>query len=274
MNVNFSRLNKLITHPSLLAPTVFIGIGASKTFGDYQKSPSHQKKQTLAKDVAILTGSVLGFALMNPLTSKLCTKSFLPLSNKFLHSMEYVLKQSVSAVLNTFMGVTGAVCANTLMQKYVLNKKFFCPPPVNIDENPDFQKANNTFKNFITITPNVATKAANRMLTNISDIPAMKVFSAPMIALTGFSIANTEGLRNKVKRTTNEILANSLIPTFFVSVTSLLVGNKKNIIKIPALLASLGLGSLTGMIVADKSQKSIERKIDSINFKKLPLKFS
>lgn len=274
MHANLSRINKLITHPSILAPTVFIGIGASKTFWDYQKAPAFEKKQVFAKDVAILAGSVLGFAFMNPLTSKLCKTHFVPLSNKFLHHFEYVMKQSTSAVLNTFMGVMGAVSANALMQKYVLNKRFFCPPPVNIEDNTDFKKANNTFKNFITITPNVATKAANRMLTNISDIPSMKVFSAPMIALTGFSVANTDGLRNKLKRTTNEILANSLIPTVFVSVTSLLVGNKKNIIKIPALVASLGLGSFTGMFVADRSQKTIESKIDSINFKKLPLKFS
>jgi len=272
MHININRFNKLINHPSLLAPTVFISIGAGKMLLDYQKSEPQKKKQVLAKDAAILTGSVLGFALMNPLTSRLCSKYLLNIQNKIVNNTEFVLKQSISAVLNTFAGVVGAVYSNALMEKYVLNKKYFCPPPINSEVNPDVQKANNTFKKFLSISPNVATKAANRFVSNISDIPSMRVFSAPMIALTGFSVANTEGYHNKLKRTTNEIIANSLIPTAFVSIVSLFVNNKKNLIKIPSLLSALALGSFVGSLVAEKSQKLIGQKIDSIDLKYLALK--
>ena len=272
MHITAKHINKLITNPAILEPTVFIGIGAGKMALDYQKAQENQKRKVLVKDAAILAGSVAGFALMNPLTSLLCKKYLIGVQNNIVKNTEFVLKQSISAVLNTFSGVFGAVCANELMHKYVLNKEFFCPPPVWNEDNIETEKAKSIFKNFVTITPNVATKAANRVVSNISDIPSMRIFSAPMIALTGFSVANTDGHRNKLKKTTNEIIANSLIPTMCVSIVSLFVNNKKNIIKIPVLIAALALGSYTGMFVADKAKQGIDKTIDSLDLSRLALK--
>lgn len=269
MNIKLSHISKYITHPAVLAPTVYIGIGASKMLLDYQKAEPHEKRKTLVKDVAILAGSVLGFALMSPITSLFSKKELF--SNKLIKDTSYVIKQSLAATLNTLAGVTGAVYANELMKKFVLNKSYFCPPPVWNEDNPETQKAKNIFKSFSSITQHSATKTANRVVTNLSDIPSMSVLSAPMIALTGFSVANTEGSHNKLKKTTKEILANTLIPTIFVSITSLFVGNKKNIIKIPAIIGALILGSHIGMVTAEKTQHAVGKKIDSMNLKYLTL---
>lgn len=270
MNIKPNYIHKFITHPAVLAPTVYVGIGASKMFLDYQKAKPHEKKKTLARDAAILAGSVIGFALMNPLTSLFSKKELF--SNKIIKDTTYVIKQTLAATLNTFAGITGAVYANELMKKYILNKSYFCPPPVWNEDNIETQKAKSIFKNFSTITQHSATQTANRVVTNLSDIPSMSVLSAPMIALTGFSVANTEGYHNKLKKTTKEILANTLIPTIFVSITSLFVGNKKNIIKIPSIITALILGSHVGMITAEKTQSAVGKKIDSMNLEYITLK--
>lgn len=270
MNIKPNHISKFITHPAVLAPTVYIGIGAGKMLLDYQKAEPHEKKKTLAKDAAILAGSVIGFTLMNPITSLLAKKEVF--SNKIIKDTSYVIKQTIGATLNTFAGVAGAVYANELMKKYVLNKSYFCPPPIWNEDNPETQKAKSIFKNFSTIKQHAATQTANRVVTNLSDIPSMSILSAPMIALTGFSIANTEGYHNKLKKTTKEILANTLIPTIFVSITSLFVSNKKNIIKIPSIIGALILGSHIGMVTAEKTQKAVGKKIDAMNLKYITLK--
>ena len=267
MKINTKHINKLISNPSILAPTTFIGIGAGKMVFDYQKAKPYEKKRTLIKDAAILAGSVGGFALMNPLTSLFCKKAIFNNQNKIIKDTSYVFKQTLAATLNTFSGVLGAVLANEFIHKYVLNQPYFIPPPSALEETPEKEKTKKVFANFITLTPNVATKAANRFVSNISDLPSMKVLSSPMIALTGFSVANTQGYHNKIKKTTNEILANTLIPTAVISATALFVNNKKSIIKYPALLSALGIGSLIGAYTANKSQQAIEKTIDKINLK-------
>ena len=52
-----------------------------------------------------------------------------------------------------------------------------------------------------------------------------------------------------------------------ISATALFVNNKKGIIKYPALLSALGIGSLIGAYTANKSQQAIEKTIDKINLK-------
>jgi len=270
MRINTKQVAKYITHPRILAPTLLIAVGAGKMLKDCNSAKPYEKKQIIIKDSAILAGSVAGFALMNPVTSLFCRKEVF--INQVIKNTSYVIKQSLAATLNTFAGVVGAVFANEFVKKHVLNKVYFCPPPVWLEDSPEKQKVNDIFKNFNMFPSNVATKTANRVVGNISDIPSMRVLSSPMIALTGFSVANTDGYHNKLKKTTKELMANALIPTAFVSVASLLVANKRNIIKIPALLSALVLGSYVGMVTAEKSQRVIGEKIDSIDLNRLKLK--
>ena len=92
----------------------------------------------------------------------------------------------------------------------------------------------------------------------------MKMLSSPMIALTGFSVANTEGYDNKIKKTCYELLANTMIPTIFATTASMCVEQKKAIIKYPTLLASLILGAQIGQKTADCLQEKMNEKIDKI----------
>ena len=104
-------------------------------------------------------------------------------------------------------------------------------------------------------------------------LPGMSVFTAvPMIALTGMSVAKLDGYNNKIKRTSKELIANSLIPSLLVAGVSLAVENKKNYIKYPALLAALIGGAYAGREVADLYQDKLDETIDSIDFQNIDFK--
>lgn len=136
----------------------------------------------------------------------------------------------------------------------------------NVKEKGYFSSSN-VFNKFDYSGKDVAKKAANRVVSTVSDIPEMKMLSSPMIALTGFSVANTDGYNNKIKKTSYELLANTMIPTLFVTAVSVIVENKRALIKYPSLLTSLLVGAFCGKKVADNLQESMNKKIDYLCMK-------
>lgn len=136
-----------------------------------------------------------------------------------------------------------------------------------VPKEKGYFSSSNVFNKFDYSGKDVAKKAANRVVSTVSDIPEMKILSSPMIALTGFSVANTEGYSNKIKKTSYELLANTMIPTLFVTAVSLVVENKKALIKYPSLISSLLIGAFCGKKVADNLQEAMNKKIDYICMK-------
>lgn len=271
--MNIRQITSALTKPRIIAPTVFMAVATGKTMLDYEKAKPEKKRRILAKDSAMLFGSLAGFMLMNPLTRRLCKN---PNINKsVINSTQYILTQTVSAVLNTLAGITGAVCANELVHKYVLNRPAFTPDvkPENKTNTPASSGAplfvqSNVFKNF-----NYVNQSAQYTAGALLSLPSVSNFTtAPLIALTGMSVANTNGYNNKIKRTAKELIANSLIPTVLVSTVSLMVNNKKGVIKYPALLGALATGSFAGNMLAKRYQEKLYETIDSIDFQNINFK--
>lgn len=290
--MNIKRIATALTRPRVLAPTVFLAVGTGKTMLDYEKAKPEKKSRILAKDSAMLLGSLAGFLLMNPISRKICKSS--EVHKTYLKSMQYVLTQSIAGVLNTFGGIAGAVCGNEFVHKYVLNKPYFINNTASdkakskkakskqeaqkeaveneekqkLVQNIAFLKESNVFKNF-----NYVNKTAVNTASAMLSLPGMSVFTAvPMIALTGMSVAKLDGYNNKIKRTSKELIANSLIPSLLVAGVSLAVENKKNYIKYPALLAALIGGAYAGREVADLYQDKLDETIDSIDFQNIDFK--
>jgi hypothetical protein len=217
--------------------------------------------------------------------------------------IERVVKEAIAGTLNMFAGVVGAVYANEFMHKYILNKPPFTiekqePPEIKerikkplSDELNEKQESDgslskktassvdnyalldknkkNVFKNFRYDYSNVAKVTANRVFSTVSDLPDMKVLTKSSMALTGFSVANVEGYHNKLKKTTYELLANTFIPTLFVSIASIFVENKKSSIKLPILLSTIIAGIYTGSKVANKLKNTVNERIDKIDMKRI-----
>lgn len=267
--MNIKHVTSVLTRPRILAPTVFLAVGTGKTLLDYEKAKPQRKKRIMAKDSAILAGSLAGFLLINPFTRMLCQNP--NIKKAMLKNTHYVITQSIAGVLNTFAGIAGAVCANELVHKYVLNKKYFQLPKkpdskVESNQNKFFLESN-VFKNF-----NYVNKTAAQTAGAVLSLPNMSHFTAPMIALTGMSVAKTDGYNNKIKRTAKELIANSLIPTFVVSAASLLVNNQKNYVKYPVLTGALAAGSYAGTKLAEQYQDKLDETIDSIDFQNINFK--
>ena len=285
--MNIKRIATALTRPRVLAPTVFLAVGTGKTMLDYEKAKPEKKSRILAKDSAMLLGSLAGFLSMNPISRKICKSS--EVHKTYLKSMQYVLTQSIAGVLNTFGGIAGAVAGNEFVHRFVLNKPYFsniAPSDKSKSKNDEkkealeneekqklvqniaFLKESNVFKNF-----NYVNKTAVNTASAMLSLPGMSVFTAvPMIALTGMSVAKLDGYNNKIKRTSKELIANSLIPSLLVAGVSLAVENKKNYIKYPALLAALIGGAYAGREVADLYQDKLDETIDSIDFQNIDFK--
>lgn len=265
MKISPKQISTALTSPRILTPAVFLGIGAAKTFKDYQNEPAENKKQILIKDTSVLAGASAGCALSAIIFNKFFNYELFNTNKKVLKNIEYILKQTCSSVLTSLLGVSCAILLHEPVEKFIikkLKKNIIIEKP---KENfPITNKQNEVFKDFIAATPQNTIKTAGKVITNISDLPSMRVFSAPMVALTSFSVANTSGYDNKVKKTTKEILANTLIPTIFVSATAIFANKQKSFIKYPSLLLSLAAGTITGNYIADKTEKHINKTVDII----------
>ena len=272
--MNVRKVTNFLSKPSILAPTVFLAVGTGKTFLDYEKAKPEKKRRTLIKDAAILSGAAAGFMLLNPLSRKICKNN--PINNSLIKNTKYILSQSCAAVINTLAGILGAVFANKLVYKFVLNKPYFNTPTEKDTIKPN--NVNDIFYNlFFTESGvfnkfNYINKPAKQTAGAILSLPNMSYFSAPLVALTGMSIAKEEGYNKQMKLTAKELIANCLVPTFLVSTISILVFNKKNYIKYPALLAGLIAGSYAGNKLAEKYQDKLYETIDSVHFKSINFK--
>ena len=103
--------------------------------------------------------------------------------------------------------------------------------------------------------------ANNAFSAIIRDIPALKLLDRPLVAMAGFDIIDAKTFEEKFKRTTQELLANTLIPTFCLSFASSLTKSLKNTVKIPIMLGSAVFGAWVGGHYGKKLQKKLDENI-------------
>ncbi|MBS4761037.1 MAG: hypothetical protein KHX03_10110 [Clostridium sp.] len=195
-----------------------------------------------------------------------------------LKTAEDITKDCISGCLNTFAGFLGAIYSAAVMKKFVLSKPYFNPPKSknsgNDNENETktqgyFQNSV-VFKNFNTNSDTL--KTVKHLTTTVLGMPEMRVFDVPMMAISGFAVADTKGYHNKFKKTTYTLIAYTLIPTFFYSLVSSFVKNAKGVYKYPLLFASLVGGGYAGKAVGDSLKEKIDKKIDGIDMKYIAIK--
>lgn len=267
-NMNIKQVSKAITSPRILAPTVFLAVSTCKTLQDYEKAKPRKKKTVLVKDTAMLSGSLLGFIATNPLAKALCRKNHF---NKIvLKQTEYIARQTIGALVVTLGGILGAIWANSLAHKFILNRPYF-KKQEEVEEQSEKNKIlfeSNVFQNF-----NYVNDEFKKTAFTVLSLPNMSLLTtAPMLALTGMSVAKTEGYNNKIKRTAKELIANSLVPTVMISGVSLAVDNQKWYVKYPALFGALSVGSYAGKKVSEKYHDKWDDAIDAIDFQHIDIK--
>ena len=89
-------------------------------------------------------------------------------------------------------------------------------------------------------------------------MPEMKVFTNTMIGLQSLSITEEKTFKDKLRRTTSSLLKGTLVPMFFLSLTSNITKGMKSIYRVPIVFTSLVAGTMI-------TNKKIDKKMSKIN---------
>ena len=221
-------------------------------------------------------------------------KNILKKPIKFLAKSSYnILRDSIDSTLILLSGVAGGVTTNYLINLGHTHKKYIDD---EIEEKSkiikeDFYNKNNKIENnlFNNNNPNnlnidnpfnkikknipddfkhldhfVNEKTKKSIIYNIYNMPEMRVFNNSFIGLQSFRIAEEKTFKDKLKHTTKSVLKDTLIPVFFLSLSTSITKGMKSIYRIPIVFSSL----VAGTMFANKKLASQIAKFDTEQTKK------
>lgn len=94
----------------------------------------------------------------------------------------------------------------------------------------------------------------NNIISNITNMPEMRVFTNTMIGLQSLRITEEKNFKDKLRSTTNSLLKGTLVPMFFLSLASNITKNMKSIYRVPIVFTSLVAGTMV-------TNKQIDKKM-------------
>ena len=272
MNV-LSGANKFLESKATAA-TVFTVTGLSKLASDYKDAPADKKHYTLTHDAFVLGASALGvagytFASKKVIKSKGVTKLLNKLKTHVKGHLEekkyskpaknvlnYLKEVSTKCLDNTLMlgtGILGAIGADYLVHAVHLDKKLKQKKTLQT-EDKSFDKINDTTNTLInsfkesglnkTLDNAVGTEVKNSMYNRIFDFPAMKMFTTSMVGMQGFEVIQEKTLKSRMMHTTKCLIANSVVPIFFLSTTTSLTKKMNSAIRLPLTFATMIFGTM------------------------------
>ena len=98
----------------------------------------------------------------------------------------------------------------------------------------------------------------NNIISNITNMPEMKVFTNTMIGLQSLRITEEKTFKDKLRSTTNSLLKGTLVPMFFLSLASNVTKGMRSIYRVPLVFSSLVAGTMF-------ANKKIDKKIGTIS---------
>lgn len=282
MNV-LNGMNKFLESKAT-AGTVFAVTGLSKLASDYKTAPEDKKSFTLAHDSIVLGTSALGVVAYNiaskkiirskPITNALNVlktgiKNKLHQKNYSKHAMialSHIAEVSKRCLDNTLMlgtGILGAIGADYGIHAIRLDKKLK-PKPITTTEDESLNKiydAKNKIINSFresSINKNlentVGSEIKSNMYNRVFDFPAMKMFATSMVGMQGFEVIEEKTLKARMKHATKCLVANSIVPVFFLSTASTLTKNMNNALRLPITFATMIFGTMYTNKFIDKHQ--------------------
>lgn len=104
----------------------------------------------------------------------------------------------------------------------------------------------------------VGADVKSNIFSRITDMPAMKMFNKTMVGMQGFEVLEEKSFKERMHHARKCLINNSLIPLFFLSVSSSLTKNMKGILRLPIIFASL----VGGTMCANKTIDAVSHKQD------------
>lgn len=187
-------------------------------------------------------------------------------------------KDCLDNVLMVGTGISGAIATDYLIQighkqKQILDKKIEDEAGIRIVKESDDTakitepaKSNNHFDKFKDKLMNnsitnefdniVGEDTKKNILSNLTNMPEMKIFNSTMIGLQSFQITEEKTFKDKLKHTTKNLITNTLVPMFYLSLASNVTkGIKRDILRVPLVFASMVAGTMY-------TNKEIEKRIN------------
>ncbi len=268
--------NAKIFNTHSLEAGVFLLMGGAKTVQDYRSVGEDYKQRILLNDVVVLGASsaaMLGYRALSR-NKTIRTKFFQPvvecfhkkfekfhksnfsqkhLSGRFdnlyhplhksLELSKLIIGTCISNVLMVASGLFGAIAGDYALTKTGLGvhkfkeimeeEKSLKPKPV--------KKVESLMK---TGVDTVFNKDVRReMQSRVTDLPLFNLMTTSFIGLEGLKITDDEKYSKQVKNASKYLLVNSLVPLFFLSLSSALTKKLKNIYRFPIMFASLVAGT-------------------------------
>lgn len=129
--------------------------------------------------------------------------------------------------------------------------------PSNSDSDP-FNKFREKLNINIPNDIHVDEKTKKNIISNITNMPEMRVFSNTLIGLEGLRITEEKTFKDKLRRSTNSILKGTLVPMLFLSLTSNITKGMKSIYRVPIVFTSLVAGT---MLVNKKIDERMNKQL-------------
>lgn len=180
-----------------------------------------------------------------------------------------LIKESIDSSLILLSGVAGGLITNSMINIGHAHKKYLdyevekkSNNLINLENkketNSYVKNDKNYFNNinpFDKIKKNIPgdfknldnivdEKTKKSIIYNIYNMPEMRVFNNSFIGLQSFSIAEEKTFKDKLKHTTKSILKDTLIPVFFLSLSTSVTKGMKSIFRIPIVFSSLVAGTM------------------------------
>jgi len=241
-------------------PALVCGIAAYQVHNDYKKADISDKKNVILRDILVLggtcAGAYTGNALLNKKIPENCSKT------------TKCLKFLINNMSIPIGGIIGGLLTSEGAEKFFPSKHISIKKAVKeaIDNNLNKNQKNDNLysysKNFTDkIDPGTIGKAYDYL-----DIGVGSVFDNTFSTLSGFNVGREDGLKNKLLKASNEIIAGELIPvTTVVALTSYLKNKKMNnfskgIIIAPVALVSCYVGNAVGNWFNKKVAENLVKK--------------
>lgn len=190
-----------------------------------------------------------------------------------LKQIKTVAKDCTDNMLMVGAGIFGAVGADYAIQRSHLEKnkhlrKLSAYEQNKIGDIYNFEdKLINKWENS-SINRNfdntVGSEVKSNIFSQITNMPAMKMFSKTMVGMQGFEVIEEKTFKDRMHHATKCLVSNSLIPLFFLSISSSLTKNMKSIFRLPIIFTSLVCGTMyTNKTIESGQNKKPNKKTDN-----------
>lgn len=274
-----------ITSAANLPISVFFALGAAKTGYDYVKAEPKDKKDVLVRNSIIIGSSIMGvvaaqkgadlFFKQRPIEGAITKTSGWLLKvpkpkflQNFLESLvdvnhnhkfdvgeETQCTEIIQNCLKDCFMVASAI-GSGLIGGSILNKTYFKNKKPTLSQT-DLSKAQPNYN--LVANPDDGIEQISKVLEG--DFKAFKTVDQPMAVFDALKISAEKDSMTKMKMTAYELIANALLPTFFISLAMSLTKNLSIPKRIGLVGASGGLGILVGHRMAVQFNRTVTPEI-------------